>query len=289
VDYIYILSTTVFFIFAAILLKKLVDQTEKRKIKKLEKRKNFDAVDTDSPIDDPFDEAMERGLSNIEMRFTFIKRMLYPALFTMWAAVTFVPSLGNIPKIYTSLFVGAMTVVIGVAARPFIENIFAGLTISFSNSLRVGDTVEVDGVYGTVESIDLTHSTIKVWDWRRYMVPNTRLIQKDFLNYSLHDKYIWAKIEFTVARTTNLERVEALALKAARDSKYFDRNLFESPSFWVMGLKDNYAECWLAAWAKSPVVAWDLKNDLRIRINHLLNQEGIKSCNKIYHVEDHHS
>lgn len=166
------------------------------------------------------------------------------------------------------------TVIVGIAARPLIENLFAGLVKTLSGLSRVGDTVLVDEEYGTVEDITATHMVVKSWDWRRYVVPNTVMLSKPAVNYTLYDGYRWAHVEFWVALDADVEKVEDIAKKAVRTSSV-QWNV-EDPGFWLMGMdKDGY-KCWVAGWAKSPADAWQLQHEVRMNLIKGLKRAEIK-------------
>ncbi|MEO1173243.1 MAG: mechanosensitive ion channel domain-containing protein, partial [Myxococcota bacterium] len=110
-----------------------------------------------------------RGIESIQQQFTITRRAAVPLGLVVTVSLATIPLLDRIPAALLSLTVGVITVLIGVAARPFIENVIAGLVISISKVIRIGDTVKIDEWYGTIEDINTTHTTIKLWDWRRYV------------------------------------------------------------------------------------------------------------------------
>ncbi len=160
-----------------------------------------------------------------------------------------------------SVGLGAATVLAGAAAKPFVENLIAGLVMGVSRVLNIGDTVIVREQYATVEDITMTHTTLKLWDWRRLVVPNSQMLATEFLNYSLNDLFIWAYIEFWVDYDVDLDLLEELAREATRQSPYFAD--YEPPQLWVMDCSKEGVKCWLAGWANSPNDAWYLKSDMR--------------------------
>ena len=169
-----------------------------------------------------------------------------------------------IPNSYIPIFLGVMTVFVGIAAKPMFENIFSGLVINFDRSLRIGDTVEIDEHYGTVEEFHLTYVIVKVWDWRRYIVPYSKLLSKEFVNLSVVDKFQLAHVEFTVAMDADYELVRAIACTAVESSRYFAP--YEEPMFWVMSFNETSITCWVAGWSDSPSDAWALTHDIRTRM-----------------------
>jgi hypothetical protein len=254
----------------------VMKRVERKKTKLLEKRNNLESMQTDTPIDENFEDSLSRGLENIETRFSFFRRILFPALMGLWILLLALPYLDTASKTYTSIIITVITVFLSIAAKPFVENLFAGMVISFSNSARIGDTVEVDGHYGTIESINLTYTTIKIWDWRRYLVPNAKLITKEFLNYSLHDKFVWACIEFFVEPDADIEAIETDIIAITKKSAYFNQTRYEDPKVWNMGMEKDGIKLWLAAWAKNPSYAWELKSDMRKAVLSVMKARGYK-------------
>ncbi|MEV6315058.1 mechanosensitive ion channel domain-containing protein [Streptomyces sp. NPDC051776] len=79
---------------------------------------------------------------------------------------------------------GLLGIVAGIAAQSTLGNLFAGLQIAFGDMVRIGDTVVVDGEWGTVEEITLTFLTVKTWDERRITMPVSYFTSKPFENWS---------------------------------------------------------------------------------------------------------
>ncbi|MFF9122025.1 mechanosensitive ion channel family protein [Streptomyces sp. NPDC014889] len=79
---------------------------------------------------------------------------------------------------------GLLGIVAGVAAQSTLSNMFAGLQIAFGDMVRIGDTVVVDGEWGTVEEITLTFLTVRTWDERRITMPVSYFTSNPFENWS---------------------------------------------------------------------------------------------------------
>jgi small-conductance mechanosensitive channel len=273
-----LIYTVVVTLLGALLLVKTVYQlrqsTQRRK-QRLSERERSDAVPAHPPTGDPHRIAKERGLSSIEDHFTVTRRMVVPMIVGITAAAVAVPYLSNVPGAFVSLTVAAVTVVVGVALKPFVENAIAGLIISFSKLINLGDTLLIGTHYGTVEDITTTHTTIKLWDWRRHVLPNSKMLQTEFTNYSLFDRDIWAHVTFWISYDADLERVREIALDCPTTSSHFAGN--EPPSFWVMAMEREGIQCWVAAWARSPSSAWMLAHDIRTELALGFRRHGIST------------
>lgn len=79
---------------------------------------------------------------------------------------------------------GLLSVVVGIAAQSSLGNLFAGLQIAFTDAVRIGDIVEVDGTWSTVEDITLSYVVVSIWDERHKVLPSTFFTTEPFINWS---------------------------------------------------------------------------------------------------------
>ena len=224
------------------------------------------------------------GLESIEKQFTITRKILIPFILLLALIVAVVPFLNQVPAAIFSLFIAGFSLILGIAVKPLLENVFAGLVISYSKSLNIGDTVVVDDKYGTVEDITMSYTTIKTWDWKRYILPNSKMIQQEFLNLTLVEKYQWAYVEFYVAYDTDIEKVKEIALKCASENKH--TVVDNVPYFWVMDMKEESYVCWIASWTEDPATAWSFKNDIRTDMIIEFQKAGIKSYSIKYFMNE---
>ena len=248
---------------------------ERQRKMSFKKRKSVGSTQTETPLDNPLKSLREEAMESIEARFSIIETMTVIVLGVLWVGILVIPFLNFIPAALVSVFLGSSAVISGIAARPVIENFIAGIIITFNKPFRVGDTVVIDQHYGTIEDITTTHTILKIWDWRRLVIPNSQMITKEFVNYTINDNFVCQKVSFKVAYNTDLKHLKDLCLAIAKQSEYYSD--YESPAFWVMGLEKNYYECWVAAWSDNPAKAWELGNDIRSGLIHAFQQNNIQA------------
>lgn len=75
---------------------------------------------------------------------------------------------------------GVLSVVGALAAQSVLGNLFAGVQLAFSNAIRVGDVVVVEGEWGKIGEITLSYVVVYIWDERRLIVPSTHFTSKSF-------------------------------------------------------------------------------------------------------------
>lgn len=252
----------------------VLNRAERKRVVSARRMEVSEAVETEAPEDDTESITRQRAMDSVRSRFYFIRRTYVPAVLLVAVLVISLYYLPSASAAYVSLICGVLVVLVGMMAKPVVENFISGVMITFAQPIRVGDTVIIDGRYGTVEGITMLYTIIKVWDWRRYVIPNQRLIQKEFENLSLKDEYEWVHIAFWVAPDSDLELVKRLAKSVMASSKFLER--IERPSFWVMNLEKQAIECWIAGWAHTPANAWALKADTRKRLALAFQRAGIK-------------
>lgn len=250
-------------------------RTEDKRAERIENLRGFDPIRTRGPETIKKISPREIALTRLGLRFTILRRTLFAVLVLIWLGFLIGPLVEGIPIASLSLFGAAGAVLLGIAARPWLENIIGGFVVSLSKQFRTGDTVLIDKEYGTIEDITPTHTVVKLWDWRRYVIPNSNMLTKEVLNYSTNDTFLWAKIEFYINYDADLELVKEKAVEVAKASPYFAGN--EDPQMWIMRMDKDAIQCWLAAWAKSPPDAWALRVDMSRGLIQALAAAGIKT------------
>ncbi len=107
--------------------------------------------------------------------------------------------------------------VIGFAAQRTIGNFVAGLMIAFTQPVRLGDEIEVQGTSGTVEEIGLTYTWVRTRDNNLLVIPNEKLASETVVNATIRSSSAVAEILVRVPVAADLRAiVEALEHDGAR-------------------------------------------------------------------------
>lgn len=264
-------AVIVVFIISSISLRKL----ESSRSKNIKKSDEMDSVP--STLNKTVNKAKMKSkrLLNVQHRFTVTRRAIYLCLLAVAIGICVIPFLSDMPSMFVSIIIASLSVIIGIAAKPFIENMICGLVLCFGKLARIGDTVLVDGEYGVIEDVTLTHCIIKRWDWLRYVVPNSTMMTKEFVNYSIVDNQRWVYVDFFVDYSVDLKLVEEIAKQAPNGSEYFSGS--EPARFWITELKPEAIKCMVVAWAISPSDGWMLSIDIRRRLLDGFKEHGIET------------
>lgn len=151
---------------------------------------------------------------------------------------------------------GVASVVAGLAMQSTLTNVFAGIQLAFTDSIRVGDVVSIEGNFGTVEEITLSTVVIKSWDERRFIYPSQYFVGTPFEN--------WTRVGTDLLGTVELDvdwRVPMDALRARL------RRLLETTDLWdggtgslqVSEAVEGRARVWVVVSARNSGELWDLR------------------------------
>ena len=111
----------------------------------------------------------------------------------------------------------AMTVGLGFGLQEIFANFVSGLIILFERPVRVGDTVTICGISGTVTRIRARATTISDADRKELIVPNKEFITGQLVNWTLTDPVQRMVVKIGVAYGSDPGQVTQLLLKAAHD------------------------------------------------------------------------
>jgi small-conductance mechanosensitive channel len=79
---------------------------------------------------------------------------------------------------------GLAGLAVGLAAKPVLGNLIAGIQIALTQPIRIDDVVIVEGEWGRVEEISSTYVVVRIWDERRLIVPLQYFIENPFQNWT---------------------------------------------------------------------------------------------------------
>lgn len=79
---------------------------------------------------------------------------------------------------------GLAGLALGLAARPVLTNIIAGLQIAMTQPISLDDCVMIEGELGYIEEITGTYVVVRIWDERRLVVPINYFIEHPIANWT---------------------------------------------------------------------------------------------------------
>ena len=102
---------------------------------------------------------------------------------------------------------GLAGLVVGMAARSTLASLIAGIQIALTQPIRLDDALVVEGEWGWVEEIGMTYVVIRIWDWRRLVVPLTYFIEKPFANWTRTSSELMGTVMIYTDYSVRIEEV----------------------------------------------------------------------------------
>jgi potassium efflux system protein len=164
--------------------------------------------------------------------FTTIFNYAITALGVVIALATIGLKWSNLQWLIAALGVG-----LGFGLQEVVANFVCGLIVLFERPLKIGDTVTIGDITGTVTRIRIRATTIRDWDRKELIVPNKEFITGRLINWSLSDHTIRIRIPVGIAYGSDTGLAEKLLLKAAKASTLVLDN--PEPQAVFLGFGDN--------------------------------------------------
>jgi small-conductance mechanosensitive channel len=202
-----------------------------------------------------------------------ISRIFYVVAMSILAITTL--DLLNVPLTAFAFVSGAIAIGVGFGAQNIINNFISGWILMWEQPIRIGDFLEIDGAFGTVDSINTRSTLIRRTDGVHMLVPNSALLENTVVNWTLIDKLARTFVRVGVAYGSPVKRVSELIQQAADEHKH----VHNEPSPLV--IFDDFADSslvfvlyfWVNATGERDLRV--IRSDLRFRIVELFEENDI--------------
>ena len=169
---------------------------------------------------------------------------------------------GSIAGLVAGLSIAGIA--IGFAARDSLENFISGVTIMMDKPFRVGDNVEVDGQFGTVEDITLRSTRVRTLNNEVMVMPNTQMINQKMLNHTMKDM-LRVEIFFGIAYKERPQEAREVVLTLVDGDNRWHPDY--EPSVVVTEMGDSSVNMRLRLFLKNPkqevAVRWEYTEKVR--------------------------
>ncbi|MBG0843926.1 mechanosensitive ion channel [Pseudomonas sp. MDMC216] len=140
--------------------------------------------------------------------------------------------------------IGAAGLAIGLALQGSLANFAGGVLIMLFRPFRAGDWIEAQGVSGSVDSIQIFHTTLKTADNKVVIVPNGALSNGHITNYSREPRRR-ADINIGIDYSSDIKKAREVLLEIAQDPRV---HVEPAPVVFVTGLGDSAVNLSLRVW-----------------------------------------
>ncbi len=190
-----------------------------------------------------------------------IQRISFVVLgfFTLSAIILLFPAIRQFGQAILAS-AGVAGIILGFALQRALGNLFAGIQIAFTQPIRIDDVVIVENEWGWIEDITLTYVVVKIWDWRRLVLPISYFIEHPFQN--------WTRTSASIIGTVFMKADYRLPIQPVREAvqaqveahPLWDRKVY---CLQVTDCADQTVEIRVLVSAVDSPKAWDLRCDIR--------------------------
>ncbi len=173
-----------------------------------------------------------------------------------------------------AILASVLGVGIGFGVQNITNNLISGLIITLERPIQVGDFVKVGDLVGTVERIGARSTEIRTLDQVTIIVPNSRFLETEVINWSHGDPVSRLRIPVGVAYGSNVEQVQAALLEAAKSHP--EVLVRPQPQVWFQEFGESAINFDLLVWTGEPKNQARVKSDLYYRIEASLRRYGIE-------------
>ncbi len=184
-------------------------------------------------------------------------------------------SLLGVPLTAFAFATGAIAIGVGFGAQNIINNFISGWILMAERPIRIGDFVEIDTTYGTVEQIGTRSTRIRRIDGVHLLVPNSQLLERTVVNWTLVDKEIRTTVRVGVEYGSPIHRVAELILEAVNAQPETRSEPAASVVFEDFGDSALVFDAYFWCEVGGEKLLRDIRSDIRFRITDLFNKDGI--------------
>ncbi len=145
---------------------------------------------------------------------------------------------------------GAVGVGVGFGLQKIVSNFISGIIILLDKSVKPGDVIEIDDVYGQIKSIGLRYISVLTLNGKEYIIPNEDLITKKVINWSYSNNLVRTSVTVGVSYNSDVEKVMELLNESL---KGIDRILNKpKPKIFLNEFANSSVNLEIKFWIKDP-------------------------------------
>jgi small-conductance mechanosensitive channel len=165
---------------------------------------------------------------------------------------------------------GLVGIIAGIAAQKTIGNIIAGLQIAATQPIRLDDVVVIDGEWGWVEEIGLTHVFVRIWDLRRLVIPLSYILEHPFQNWTRHSSNVLGTVVIHSDYTVPIGALRQALRSILEQSELWDRQVW---NLQVTDATHDGLELRALLSASTGPIVWDLRCHVREKLVEFLREQ----------------
>lgn len=173
-----------------------------------------------------------------------------------------------------TILASALGVGIGFGFQDIAKNLGSGIVLMFERPIQVGDFVEVGDYVGTVERIGSRSTVIRTLDQISIIVPNSRFLESEVINWSHDNPVSRLRIPLGVAYGSDIQVVKSILLDAALE--HSDVLKVPPPRVTFCGFGDSSLDFELWVWCSDPSRQYIVSSDLYFAIEDAFRKSNVE-------------
>lgn len=167
----------------------------------------------------------------------------------------------------------ALLIGIGLGLQQVFKDLISGLFLLFEGNLKLGDVVELDGIIGIVKEIGFRTTKIESRDNIILIIPNSKFIEENVINWSIIEERTRFYVEVGVAYGSDVDLVKRILEECA----YEHAEITGSPAPFVrfFDFGNSSLVFQLYFWTYNAFRVENIKSDLRFSINRKFKENGV--------------
>jgi len=173
-----------------------------------------------------------------------------------------------------TIFASVIGVGVGLGLQGIAKEFISGLVLIFERPIEVGDFIDIEGLMGTVERISVRSTEICTMDAISVIVPNSRFLESEVINWTHQNPVSRLKLPVGVAYGINLSMVREALIEAAK--QHPDVLPQPEPQVYFQGFGDSSLDFDLLVWIANPLQQFRIKSDLYFSIEEILRDRSVE-------------
>jgi len=170
--------------------------------------------------------------------------------------------------------VAALGIGLGFGLQEIFANFVSGLILLFERPIRVGDTVTIGDLSGTVARIRTRATWLTGFDRKELIIPNKEFVTGRLVNWSLSDTVLRVEVRVGVAYGSDVERALDLLRRVALENELVMRE--PRPEAWFLGFGESTLDLELRCFSPDAAQTLPIRHALHLAIDRAFRQAGIE-------------
>ncbi len=168
----------------------------------------------------------------------------------------------------------ALLVGIGLGLQQTFNDLISGIILLIEGSVEVGDVIKVEGLVGTVKSINVRTSRVETRDNVSILVPNSKMVGENAINWSHTEEPTRFQIQVGVAYNSDVKLVNLLLMQAANEHPAILKS--PTPKIQFIDFGNSSLDFKLHFYSKEYLMIEFVKSDIRYRIIELFRKNNVE-------------